>query len=106
MSYIKNLAGEVMIPESEQNGYLSLSVYPSEAAYLAQKEAPTMEGEPFRTGIHVGTSIAEAKQAITSLDGMTLAEKEASVVKEVVVSALKANYSILPRTRSEKSDWE
>lgn len=100
-----NSVGNYMIVKEVSNGHVTIEIYKDEASVELYKTNPIPELEPMRSNIYIGTKFTDAQKIITSLDGKTLAEKNQSVLEQVVMDALVENYSILPRIKFEESDW-
>lgn len=100
-----NNVGNILIPKEENNGHVTVEIYESEAIMKAHLASPKPETEPDRSGLYIGNKLKEAKAVITSLDGMTMAEKEQEVLEELLEVELKANYKLLQRTKFDVSDW-
>jgi hypothetical protein len=100
-----NDKGNVMIPKDENNGHVSIEIYETVTTMQAHSTNPTIETEPDRSGLYIGTKLKDAKATITSLDGMTMAEKELEVLEELLVTELQLNYKLLQRTKFDVSDW-
>jgi hypothetical protein len=102
---ITNVNGNVMIPKSESNGHVTVEIYESAAIMDSYLATPTPEEEPERLSVYIGTKFQEAQEIITSLDGLTLADKLQSVLETVVIVVLADNFKVLQRTKFEDSDW-
>lgn len=102
---LTNGVGNYMVAKSISNGHVALEIYKDETSFQAYKTEPTAENEPMRSNIYIGTKFDDVQKTVTSLDGLTLAERLQKLLEEVLVQALAENYSILPRSKFEQSDW-
>jgi len=98
--------GNYMTVEGIQNKHATLSVYKSEEAFNAYQESPTEENTPQRIGFYVGEHFDTLKAETTSLDGLTMEQKEMQLMEQALLDSLNENYAGFPRTKFETNEWD
>lgn len=101
----KNAKGNVMVVQNVNRTAVEIAIYESEKTMKAHQKEPRTETQAEIQLIPVGDSLKKMQDAVTDLEGKTIAEMNEQLAEKAVMEAIDKNPKVLQRTKFDRNEW-